>query len=218
MRAFAAVLGFSFLAALPAQTPPSPGSLGRAIDIYEELNLRMAKANSVQATLEVTMLGETERYSLRFLRKNYAKVLSKTAAIFQNGKTYFDFSPLDNEYWQRPASPEGLPAGTAFSLGGIVGFERLGFPNDPKFEPVRVRTQKWEGLTVTALDLKSPTDAALKATLFLDAKTKLPLGWTYSLRTFKSSGRIRDLKLDAPMKPSEFAWTPPKGAKRISIG
>ncbi|HRK21508.1 MAG TPA: hypothetical protein PLX06_06855, partial [Fimbriimonadaceae bacterium] len=205
------LLGTSF-----GQTPPAPSSQGRAIDIFEELKSTLAKAKSFQATFEVNMLGETERYTVRFLRKNYAKILSKSSAVFQNGKVFYDYSPLDNEYWQKPAPAEGLPAGTAFSLGGLVGFEGLGFPNEPKLEPIRVKTQKWEGKSVVALDLQSPTDPALKATLFLDSASKLPTGWTYTLRTYKSSGRIHDLKLNAPMKRSEFAWSPPKGAKRIA--
>lgn len=216
--AFAGLALFVLSTAQTSTLRQSSEAQGKAEDAYAALQDRLSKATSVSASLEVRMLGEVDRYSYQFLRKNYAKIVSRSAAIFQNGKIYFDFSPIDNEYWQMAAPANGLPGGTAFSLGGIVGFESIGFPNEPKLRPVRVRTQKWEGLDVSTIELQNPTDSALKASIHLDATSNLPVGWQYSLREFQSSGRVRDFKLNPPLKPANFAWTPPKGSKRLSIG
>lgn len=204
---------------MPGQwkAPPSP-TLGKAVDAYDALQKRLAKAKSVQAVLEVHSLGETTRYSFRFLRKNYARILSKTSAIFQTGDSYYDYNPLDNEFWVKPAPDEGLPRGASFTLGGVVGFESLAFPHEPKLEPVSITTGTWQGIATQSIELRNPRDAGLSATLHLDAKTKLPAGWVFRLRTFKSWGRVHDLKLDVAMTPSQFAWRPPSGAKKIEIG
>jgi outer membrane lipoprotein-sorting protein len=182
---------------------------------YDALQDKLAKATSIQLDLEVHSLDRVDKYKLSFLRENYAKIVSPESAIYQNGKTYYDYSPIEKEYWSRPAPARGLPQGTAFSLGGLAGLESIGFNNEPAMVASKLYLKKWKGLDTRAIDLHGQLDANIKTTIYLDPNSGLPVGWEFSLRDFKSSGRMRNIVLNPPMNPSAFAWNPPRGAKKI---
>src|SRR6185369_8617783 len=104
----------------------------KAQALYDTLNAKLQKAKTIKATIEVHQLDRVDKYELSFLRDNFARIVSKDAGIYQDGKTYYDYNPIDKEYWTKPAPAKGLPSGTAFSLGGLTGFESIGFNNEQK--------------------------------------------------------------------------------------
>jgi outer membrane lipoprotein-sorting protein len=215
MRAFILLpAAVSLLGAAALAQKPDPTE-EKAHAAYKNLQEKLKKAKSMKAILEVTMLGRTDSYSLSFLRDNFAKIVSSEAGLYQNGKTFYDYNPLDKEYWTKPAPAKGLPAGSAFSLGGLIGFDELGFSNEPRMVPTAMAPKTWKGLKASAIYLKGRQDPNMRAVLYLDAVSKLPVGWEYRLGEFQSSGRIKNLQLDVPMKASDFNWTPPAGAKQI---
>ncbi len=188
---------------------------GPATAAFEALAAHLGKAASAKATIEVRSFNRVDTYEFRFLRPNFAKAVSKESLIIQNGETFFDFNPLDNEYFTRPAPAQGLPAGTAFSLGGLAGLEGLGFSNEPKWIATALVRKSYSGIPAQAIVLRGATDPNLRATVWVDAGTGLPLAWDYSLQDFKAAGRIKNLTLGHPLKPSDFAWKPPAGAKKV---
>jgi outer membrane lipoprotein-sorting protein len=187
----------------------------RAQKIYDALQAKLAKAKSVRAEIEVRNFDRVDKYTLSFLRDNYGKIVSPEAALYQTGKDFFDFNPVDNEYWTRPAPKTGMIAGSAFSLGGLTGLEGIAFPNEPRLVAVRALVKPFRGEKSTALTLEGQKDPSIKVQLYLDVKTGLPLGWEYKLQDFEASGVFKSLKLDVPMKPADFAWTPPRDAKKV---
>jgi outer membrane lipoprotein-sorting protein len=182
---------------------------------YEALQTKLQKARSVKLNLEVHNLGEVDKYDFSFLRDNYAKIVSPNSGIYQNGKTYYDYDPVGKEYWTRPAPLKGLPQGTAFSLGGLTGLETLGFNNEPKMVAESIVQKKWNGETAKAINLHGEMDPNIKATLYLDSDSGLPVGWEFKLREFRSSGIFKNIQLNAPLKASDFNWMPPAGSKKI---
>lgn len=202
--------------ALGAQRSAKPDpDQAKAEAAYAAVQAKLQKAKSAKLHLEVHSLERVDKYDFTFLRENFAKIVSPESAIYQNGQTYYDYNPIDKEYWTRPAPPRGLPNGTAFSLGGLVGLESLGFSNEPKMIAKRVVAKKWNGEDVKAISLEGELDPNIKATLFVSAKTGMPTGWEFVLKDFKSSGRFKNIVLDTPMKPMHFSWKPPAGAKKI---
>lgn len=187
----------------------------KAQTIYDRLQAKLKKSNSLRAVLEIKMFDRVDRYNLSFLRSNFARIVSPEAGIYQDGKTYYDYNILDKEYWSRPAPKDGLPTGCAFSLGGLTGLDSLAFSNEPKMVPVSAEPKTWQGQKVTAIELKGQADPAITAVLYLDPATSLPVGWEYELKDFKATGKFRSFTLDAPMKAADFAWSPPSGAKKI---
>jgi len=187
----------------------------KAQTIYDRLQAKLKKSNSLKAVLEIKMLDRVDRYNLSFLRNNFARIVSPEAGIYQDGKTYYDYNILDKEYWSRPAPKDGLPTGCAFSLGGLTGLDSLAFSNEPKMVPMSAVPKTWQGQRVTAIEMKGQADPAITAVLYLDPATSLPVGWDYELKDFKATGKFQTFTLDAPMKAADFAWSPPSGAKKI---
>lgn len=187
----------------------------KAQTIYDRLQAKLKKSTSLKAVLEIKMLDRVDRYNLSFLRDNFARIVSPEAGIYQDGKTYYDYNVLDREYWSRPAPKEGLPTGCAFSLGGLTGLDTIAFSNEPKMVPTSAVPKTWQGQKVTAIEMKGQADPAITAVLYIDPATSLPVGWDYELKDFKASGKFQSFTLDAPMKAADFAWSPPKGAKKI---
>ena len=200
--------------AVQGPKPPSPDEK-KAQAAYDAVQAKLQKANSIKLSLEVHSLERVDKYELSFLRHNFAKIVSPESAIYQNGKMYYDYNPTEKEYWSRPAPSKGLPNGTAFSLGGLVGLETIGFNNEPKMTAKKVVAKKWKGEDAKAISLQAELDPNIKAVLYVGAKSNLPIGWEFELKDFKSSGRFLNIVLDAPMKPAAFAWNPPAGAKKI---
>lgn len=183
--------------------------------IYDRLQAKLKKSNSLKAVVEIKMLDRTDRYNLSFLRNNFAKIVSNDSGIYQDGTTYYDYNPADKEYWSRPAPKQGLPTGCAFSLGGLTGLETLAFSNEPKMIPLDATQKNWQGKKVTAIRMRGQADPAMTAVLYLDQVSNLPAGWEYELQDFKAVGKFQSFTLDSPMKTSDFVWSPPKDAKRI---
>lgn len=194
---------------------PTNTTQQKAQVIYDRLQAKLKKSNTLKAVVEIKMLDRTDRYNLSFLRNNFAKIVSADAGIYQDGTTYYDYNPLDKEYWSRPAPKNGLPTGCAFSLGGLTGLETLAFTNEPKMVPLDAAQKTWQGKKVTAIRMRGQADPAMTAVLYLHADTNLPAGWEYELQDFKAVGTFQSFTLDSPMKSSDFAWSPPKDAKRI---
>lgn len=192
---------------------PTPNA--KALAAIKALQTKLQKANSASATIEVSVFGRKDVYEFRFLRPNFVKIVSPESAIYQDGRSCYDYNPADNEYFVKPAPKAGLPAGTAFSLGGLSGLEAMGFSNEPKMVPAAIARKTYAGAPADEIALRSATDPNLKATLWLDAKTGMPVGWKYSLQDYAASGAIKNLVLGPPLKAADFGWKPPKGAKRI---
>lgn len=209
------VLALAVVSSLGFQGARTTPDKLRAQAAYDAVHAKFAKAKSLKMQLEVHSLDRVDKYDFSFLRDNYAKIVSPESMILQNGRTYYDYNPKEKEYWTRPAPSRGLPQGTAFSLGGLVGLERIGFNNEPRMVATKVISKKWQGEDAKAISLEGDLDPKMKATLYVSAKTGLPTGWEFVLHDFKSSGRFKNVVLDAPMKPANFAWTPPPGSKKI---
>ena len=187
----------------------------KAEALYQKLQDRLARATSISGTVAVNAFGRTDTYHFKYLRPNLARFVSKDAAFYQSGGKLYSYFPLDKEYTVEPAPEAGLPGGTAFNLGGIVGLESIAFPNEPKLMPSKLVKKTQAGKTYQGIVLSSPENKSFKAIVYLDPKSGLPASWTYSLQGFQSSGEFKQLVLNAPMKPVDFAFQPPKGAKLV---
>lgn len=185
----------------------------RAEAVVKRLGERVGAAKSVSGEVEVRMLGRTEVFEFKFLRPNFARFASNDTLLVQDGTKFYWYLKPENEYMEQPATKNGLPVGVAFNLGGIVGLEALAFGNEPPLVPERFSAEVYEGRDCAAIRFTSSANAEAKVTLFVDRKTGLPAGWKYEVGDYVSSGRYRKLVLDAPLRPSDFAWKQPPGAK-----
>ncbi len=191
---------------------PAPSDAQAA---WNKLQARMEKATSAAGRIEIRQLGWTETYHFKFLRPNLAKFSSKETVMVQDGRSLFTYFPSDNRYSEASAAKTGLPTGTAFNLGGLTGLEALAFPNEPTLRPTQLLERQFEGKACKALVLTSPENAEAKIVLYLDASNGLPAGWRYAAKGFDALGIFRELRLDVPLKASDFSWSKPAGASRI---
>jgi hypothetical protein len=199
----------------PSGFRPDPKPDANAARVLNVLRTKIAAAKSISGEYEVRSEGQVELYAFKVARPNFGRFLSKESAYWSDGQSAIGYYPSENEYFEQTASKEGLPAGAALNLGGVLGLEAIAFPNEPKLVPVKVSLKPFAGKACKAIEMLSPESSELKATLFIDAKTGIPAGWDYVFGEFKASGIYKKFEIDPAFNKGEFVWKKPAGAKKI---
>jgi hypothetical protein len=138
------------------------------------------------------------------MRPNFLTVVGKDYELHGNGSAFYYYSPTDNTYMQGPSSgmPPDFLSSVLIGLEPVIGLDRMLDPAG------NVKTTDFQGKKVLAMELSG---RELVVDLYLDPVSLKPLG--FKNMTNGSVSVYKELVLGNAMKPKDFAWSPPKGAK-----
>jgi outer membrane lipoprotein-sorting protein len=162
----------------------------------------LAKASSVSGTAVQEASGRKTTYKFRLMRPNYMDIVSSSVEYHSDGETLYFYMVGNKQYQKMAARKEG-------QVMMLNGFQPIVGAKMPEIKEAESAT--FDGKA--AVKAKLPGNPQVAQYLYIDKKTKMPLGWsqTYSGQTmeFKYSG----VKLGEKMETSTFAWTPPADAE-----
>ena len=176
---------------------------------YEATLTKLRAAHSLSTKMDVIFPGQAaQTWKVRFLKPHMYEVIGPDQEFRFDGKRESVYLP-DSKQYQFPESPSAPEA--PFSTGINDFFEGM-----PSYQPGDEKPVQLDGKTVTAISLTEP-GLTKPVTLYVNPQTSLPVGYDEPMDNGTFQVRYRDLKLDEPMQPSSFTWTPPKDAKAMQM-
>lgn len=185
----------------------------------------LAKAKTVSVMETLSLAGEDgtlkpyATFQVRLSKPGQARVEGSRASatatppdvFVVNGATQYEYVAKSKQYVKTAAPKTGIGAGTQFGLATITRIPTL-----LGATPFGQMTATTEG-TADAPIYSAPAGGNTEK-LTVDAKTGLPTRLSvFGMKDGKPVEALRyefsDWKIDAPIAPATFAWTPPADAK-----
>lgn len=172
---------------------------------------KLFAAKSLSGTMQVTFPGaQKQDWKFRFLKPNYYEIIAPDQQYRSDGKTEWQYFP-DSKKFEALDRKGGQITDAPFALG-LNAF----FTGDPGGAVKAEQPATLDGKGAVAVSLLQPGFVAA-TTLYLGKASGLPLGYDQSMDSSALVVRFSDLKLDAPMTPQSFAWSPPAGASQDTL-
>ncbi|MEP0766021.1 MAG: hypothetical protein HRF45_05695 [Fimbriimonadia bacterium] len=180
---------------------------------HKKLCDKLKAAKSLSVSVETRVNDKVaSSFTFKALRPNYSEMVSKTYEDRVDGTKRHIYYP-DRKQFQSGDAPKTV----LVRFPGLEAFVEE--PRDRKL--VGASTEKFEGGDRQALRYEMPERPGFELTVYVDTKTGLPVGAKQVMPSGTGDATERsvlvyvykDLKLDAPMKPEQFAWKPPGDAK-----
>jgi outer membrane lipoprotein-sorting protein len=190
------------------------GSATDAQKEYEQLYARIAQLHSVTGVfVEEQGQKKADRTYFKLMRPNYFRASNALAVFAGDGKQNWFYDKASKQYVSAPAKPDRT------AVRSLAGFEQFDQPDSPLFQFSGVHDANFRGTKCRGLDIVFEQQPKMHLTLYLNKTTGLPAGYAERLDDKpgqKTVGYYLDLKLDPPLKPEDFAWSPPKGSTQYT--
>ncbi len=197
-------MGWLALSSFNIQAQQKAPDLARVV-----LNLqnRLQKAQGISLDVESRTAHGNRIYArVMALRPNFLRVETKNQSFYCDGKSAWQYFPLEAVYAPFHKDDKGMYIPLA------KGFEMYSPPSKFKPEYKAVEKTVFEGKHVYAL-IEEPSDMPnLRHRIFIDPKSWLPIGSEQILLDDTDVYVYRNVRTDRPFVPADFAWTPPKGS------
>lgn len=191
---------------------------GNAQATYSSILNKVNSYQTISGTLNLQTVkpsGTTaQNWNFRILRPNYYSITSASIANYGDGASSFQYVPKANTFTKSAASKQFIPVS---QLVGLESWTHADFGTP--WIAATTKTATFNGHLCAAITMSPPNQMGDQEpmTVFYDQRTKLPVGFKIPLVGLATGtmmvGTYNNLKVGAPMKPSQFKWTPPKGAK-----
>jgi len=173
----------------------------------------LQSAQSLTITFSVTRLpAAPEEYTLSYSKPNKLRIESPSKLIISDGTKLYVLDKSSNTYTEATANLLASAGDEVFAWAAF--FDPKSFANALKVESGAKR--KIKGKSVTEVILRMPGDRV--ATLYVDDKTGVARGGSMKSPAGDHSDEVLALSETMmlgkePLTDSEFAFTPPAGAK-----
>jgi peroxiredoxin/outer membrane lipoprotein-sorting protein len=167
--------------------------LQQAQGLSLEVEFRPAKGNPIMAKIMA-------------MRPNHYRVETENQSFYCDGTSAWQYFPLKAVYRPFWKDDQGMfiPLATGFEM----------YSPASRFQPdyKGVEEVVFEGKRVIAL-VEEPKDIPnLRARIFIDPETWLPVGAEQKMLDDVTVYVYRNVQIDRHFTPADFAWLPPKGA------
>lgn len=175
--------------------------------VVAKLQERLQQAQGLSLDVEYRPAkGNPAMARIMALRPNYYRVETENQSFYCDGTAAWQYFPLKAVYRPFHKDDKGMhiPFAPGFTMYSPV----------PQYKPdyKEVEEVVFEGNRVIAL-VEEPKDIPnLKARIFIDPETWLPVGSDQKLVDDVTVFVYRNVKIDRHFVPADFAWAPPKGA------
>lgn len=182
----------------------------RALDLAQvvaNLQNRLQQAQGLSLEVEVRTAKGNKIYArIMALRPNFLKVETENQCFYCDGKSAWQYFPLRAVYTPFVKDDKGMfiPLAQGFAM----------YSPTSQFRPDYSAVEEivFEGKRVIAL-IQEPKDTPnLKIRIFINPESWLPVGSEQKLLDTVDVSVYRNVRIDRHFSPSDFAWTPPKGA------
>jgi hypothetical protein len=176
--------------------------------LINEVEARLRKLHSISVTLTTNYGAAKPKSVERF------QAMKGGYLLYQQSEYVAKVSPLASwliwpaakQYVRKKAPAKGSRQNPFMGMPGLFGERDM---------PAMGMAQKviWYGRPAwkVTIDATKAVNPQAKLAYYFDPKTRLPLGFRLSQGTYLAEGIYSNLKLDPPLKPSDFDFMPPKG-------
>ena len=173
--------------------------------IVLNLHSRLQKAQGVSLDVEPRgAAGDRISTQIMALRPNYFKVERRNQCFYCDGKSAWQYFPLQAVYTPYHMVDKGMYIPLA------KGFEMYSPP--PNFKGYKaVEETVFEGKHAFAL-IEETSDPNLSIRIFIDPESWLPMGFEQKLLDDVLVYIYENVRTDRNFAPADFAWTPPKSS------
>lgn len=186
--------------------------------LYHSLNSQLKAARSLTGAVEIREIDHVNQkeskqvYTFRFLKPNYLQMVSKKYALYGDGRTLWTYYPSQKLSTSQPAQAEGM------GVSSLVGFEAFTRTEAPPYQPGDLTVRTFEDAPCNAIPLQMEgLPPAVEFTLYLNLQTSLPSGWQMKDRFQTTVVVYRDVRIDDPLTPEQFAWRPPEPGVNVGM-
>lgn len=186
-----------------------------AAAIYAKVVAKLKVVKTISGKVDVVTIPGQEpvKFTFRAMKPNFLRMESKSECYYVDGKNDFAYIPEIKEYNKGEAEPDSIGA------LWLNGFESFLGGTQPEWQFFKATMQETQGKKLYTLRMTQKEIIGMESRLIIDAATWLPVRWESIFEGGeKIWGKYSELKLDEPMKPEEFKWTPPKDAKLAGDG
>ncbi|HWP30567.1 MAG TPA: hypothetical protein VNK96_02425 [Fimbriimonadales bacterium] len=185
--------------------------------LFDRVNAKLASAKSISGVMiEKTNFGKTStRYEFAVLKPNYYKIKSKQNEKYYDGMNVYWYNKVENEYSisnvikqtnkRIPIKLPGFESFTGQSLDYLV------------VRSVKDTIFNGRSCKAISLDYKGIVQPPRFNTFFVDPKTLMPLGWELRQEDMWEITIYENLRLNPPLKPSDFIWKVPSSARLKNV-
>jgi peroxiredoxin/outer membrane lipoprotein-sorting protein len=178
-------------------------------DLLKTSQEKIRSAQAITGTMLVTFPNtKPQEWRFRLLKPAFYEVVGPDQQFRFDGKNELVYVPVTKEYQQTEhAAQEIVDPPFLFGFGAFMG-------SSTTLTAVKAANSKIDGKAVTAFSVMS-NGSNKPSTLYIDPASYLPVGYDQPLDQDVLSIRYRDVKVNEPLKQTDFAWAPPKGAKKM---
>ncbi len=187
-----------------------------AMDASAELKRlaeRMKEAGSVRGKILQTVDNRDYRVHFQILAPGSFILISDEAELYKHGTDLYRYLPLAKLYSHTKLRPEDAQ----FPRGTFIGFDSLLCGHKFPYEAIgEMSMTQFQNRDCLAMALKGVDEAGRQTvTLYLDAKDRLPAGYTILDGDRLTTGVYFDVAVKAGLRGKDFQWKPPRGAKEF---
>lgn len=191
-----------------ALVAPTQELEGEAVYAKLVAKLKPVKSLSGKVTVVWGADQQPETFTFKAMKPNFLRQESPEQGYYIDGKHDWAYMVKDKLYNKAEAEPD--------RIGGVwlIGFEPFMGGPQPEYKFLRPHEQTYDKREAIVLRVSEKEGDGTEYLIFVDRETNLPLGWEMRFQSGETaSGKYADVVLDAEMKPEDFAWAPPPGAK-----
>lgn len=194
------------------------GSPEAAANEYKALQARLAEIHSIEGDLTTWKGGKTSgQVHFEIKRPNLFRVETiwpgeGSQLSIGDGKHCWYYSLPEKTYIEKDAQPDRT------RIGSLFGFEQFDSPDEIYYNFKGMTQEDFRGKPAESIELYFPNNPNSTMKLYVDLKTRLPLGFRYT--TGKAAGAdfvYSSLNVNPPTKPSDFVFRLPTDAKPFAM-
>jgi outer membrane lipoprotein-sorting protein len=183
------------------------GTSGKELIASAIRRLNLARTVSVTQIQTTEEFPKARRTRLWFQKGGYFRSEADEIVDIGNPRKGWTYDKSKHIFQLRPAPPASFQAADAIGISDLAGFPVIGTTEAKTWHKRNTLRVELDGTRMTK---------ETKLYVFLDAKTKLPVGISANLGSITQVRLLEDLRLDPKLDAKLFQFSPPKGWKQVS--
>ncbi|HVT12533.1 MAG TPA: hypothetical protein VHE55_09715 [Fimbriimonadaceae bacterium] len=184
------------------------------LSVIKQVEARLSHVHAISVTLSTSYTNPSRQVKEYFqvLKGGYLRYRQRDSLAIVSPEKAWLVWPNQKRYQPRPAPPKGSAQNPFTGMPGLFGEGRL-----PAIGWAQETTVGKEPAYLIKMDARKVLPRG--SLYFLVSRDKkLPLGFRIVQDKLTIEGVYSDLKLDPPLKPSDFTFTPGKGWTAMPSG